>query len=80
MKPFIVKIKQIRHITHDILQIVTGKPPEYTLTPGQATEVSVYLLEAVPGLLLSFAFSGIFNQRKKLVIINSFLSIKRKVI
>jgi len=41
MKAFTVKIKSIQHITHDVLQIVTEKPPEYNFTPGQATEVSI---------------------------------------
>jgi len=39
-RPF-VKIKSIKHITHDVLQIVTEKPQEYNFTPGQATEVAV---------------------------------------
>ena len=37
----IVKIKSIGHITHDVLKIITGKPPHYNFTPGQATEVSI---------------------------------------
>jgi len=41
MKQFIVKIKSIKHITHDVLQLVTEKPEEYNFTPGQATEVSI---------------------------------------
>jgi ferredoxin-NADP reductase len=36
-----VKIKSIDKITHDVLQIVTEKPPQYNFTPGQATEVSI---------------------------------------
>ena len=36
-----VKIKSIEKVTHDVLQIVTAKPPGYTFTPGQATEVSI---------------------------------------
>src|SRR5690554_4606469 len=34
-----VKIKSVKHITHDVLQIVTEKPKELELVPGQATEV-----------------------------------------
>ena len=41
MKKYIVKIKSIKHITHDVLQLVTEKPEEYTFAPGQATEVSI---------------------------------------
>jgi len=37
----IVKIKSIGYITHDVLKIITGKPPHYDFTPGQATEVSI---------------------------------------
>jgi len=37
----IVKIKSIKHITHDVLQIVTEKPKQYNFTPGQATEVAI---------------------------------------
>jgi len=41
MKQYLVKVKTIRHITPDVLQIVTEKPPLYNFTPGQATEVSI---------------------------------------
>jgi len=41
MKHNIVKILSIKHITHDVLQLVTEKPEEYNFTPGQATEVSI---------------------------------------
>ena len=37
----IVKINSIKHITHDVLRIVTEKPQKHTFTPGQATEVSI---------------------------------------
>ena len=37
----LVKIKSIKHITHDVLQIVTEKPKNYNFTPGQATEVAI---------------------------------------
>jgi ferredoxin-NADP reductase len=36
-----VKIKTIKNATHDVLQIVTEKPQQFTFTPGQATEVSI---------------------------------------
>lgn len=41
MAQFIVKIKSIQHITHDVLQIVAEKPQQYNFTPGQATEVAI---------------------------------------
>lgn len=41
MKQYIVKIQSIKHITHDVLQLVTEKPEKYNFTPGQATEVSI---------------------------------------
>ena len=41
MKQHLVKIKSIKHITHDVLQIVTERPPHYNFNPGQATEVAI---------------------------------------
>ncbi len=41
MKQHIVKITSIKHVTHDVLQIVTEKPQKYNFKPGQATEVSI---------------------------------------
>ena len=41
MKQHLVKIKSIKHITHDVLQIVTEKPHKYSFNPGQATEVAI---------------------------------------
>ena len=41
MKHNIVKILSIKHITHDVMQLVTEKPEECNFTPGQATEVSI---------------------------------------
>jgi ferredoxin-NADP reductase len=41
MEQHLVKIKSIRHITHDVLQIVTEKPQEYSFNPGQATEIAI---------------------------------------
>jgi ferredoxin-NADP reductase len=41
MKAQLVKIKSIKHITHDVLQIVTDKPQQYSFTPGQATEIAI---------------------------------------
>ncbi len=41
MKQFVVKIKSIQQLTHDVLQIVTEKPPKYSFTPGQATDISI---------------------------------------
>jgi ferredoxin-NADP reductase len=41
MTQHIVKIKSIDFITHDVLQIVTEKPQNFTFTPGQATDISI---------------------------------------
>jgi ferredoxin-NADP reductase len=41
MKQYNVKIHSIKHITHDVLQIVTEKPENYIFTPGQATHISI---------------------------------------
>ena len=41
MSQQIVKIISVKHITHDVLRIVTEKPQKYTFTPGQATEISI---------------------------------------
>ena len=41
MKLYIVKIESIKHITHDVLQIVTEKPEDYNFIPGQATHIAI---------------------------------------
>jgi len=41
MKSLPVKIKSIKLITTDVLQIVTTKPHRYNFLPGQATEISI---------------------------------------
>ena len=41
MKQHIVKVKSVNKVTHDVLQIVTEKPPAYTFIPGQANDVSI---------------------------------------
>lgn len=41
MNQHIVKINSIKHITPDVLQIITEKPQKYNFSPGQATEVSI---------------------------------------
>jgi ferredoxin-NADP reductase len=38
---YTVKIKSIKNITHDVLQIVTDKPSGYLFVPGQATDISI---------------------------------------
>lgn len=37
----VVKIKSIKHVTHDVLQIVTEKPRHLSFAPGQAIEISI---------------------------------------
>jgi len=41
MKQYIVKILSIKHITHDVLQLVTEKPEDFKFVPGQATHISI---------------------------------------
>ena len=41
MKQYIVKIQSIKHITHDVLQLVTEKPEGFSFIPGQATHLSI---------------------------------------
>ena len=41
MKQSIVKIQSIKHITHDVLQLVTEKPENFNFIPGQATHISI---------------------------------------
>jgi len=37
----VVKIRSIEKLTHDVLKIVTERPPNYTFSPGQATELCI---------------------------------------
>jgi len=41
MEKYLVKIKSIQHITHDVLKIVVQKPQHFNFIPGQATEVAI---------------------------------------
>jgi ferredoxin-NADP reductase len=41
MKKYIVKIQSIKHISHDVLKLVTEKPDGYNFIPGQATHISI---------------------------------------
>ena len=41
MESYLVPIKSIYKVTHDVVKIVLQKPRGYTFTPGQATEVSI---------------------------------------
>ncbi len=41
MEKSIVKIDSIYKINHDVLRIVTGKPPDFNFIPGQAAEISL---------------------------------------
>lgn len=41
MKQHLVKIRSIKNITHDVLQIVTERPQNYNFSPGQATEIAI---------------------------------------
>ena len=37
----IIKVKTVAMITHDVIKIVTEKPPNYQFEPGQATELAI---------------------------------------
>ena len=41
MESYIVPIKLIEKVTHDVRRIELEKPANYTFTPGQATEVAI---------------------------------------
>ena len=41
MEQHLVKIRSIDKVTHNVLKIVTERPPAYYFTPGQATEVAI---------------------------------------
>jgi ferredoxin-NADP reductase len=41
MENHIVRIRDINHVTHDVLRIVVDRPSNYMFTPGQATEVAI---------------------------------------
>ena len=41
MEQHLVKIRSIDKVTHNVLKIVTERPPVYYFTPGQATEVAI---------------------------------------
>lgn len=41
MEKYIVKIKSIEKITHDVLRMVAEKPASLSFLPGQATEISI---------------------------------------
>src|SRR5882724_11272995 len=41
MESHISKIRSIKNVTHDVLQIVVERPANYDFTPGQATELSI---------------------------------------
>ena len=57
---FQVKIKSIEKITHDVLTIVTEKPPNYLYSPGQATDVSINE-SGWQGEKRSFTFTSVPN-------------------
>ena len=41
MEQYIVKVKSVESVTHDVLQIRTEKPEHFNFEPGQATEVAI---------------------------------------
>ena len=41
MQQFIVEVKSVHKVTHNVIKIVTDKPPYYNFWSGQATDVSI---------------------------------------
>src|SRR5689334_8705366 len=41
MESHVVKVKDVRKVTHDVLGIKVEKPAGYNFVPGQATEVAI---------------------------------------
>jgi ferredoxin-NADP reductase len=41
MEKYILKVKSVGHVTHDVLQIVLERPPDFLFIPGQAAEVAI---------------------------------------
>lgn len=41
MEQYLVTVKSVEKVTHDVLGITTSKPEGYTFTPGQATEIAI---------------------------------------
>lgn len=41
MKRKTVKIKSLEYLNHDVIEIITERPENYTFKPGQATDVSI---------------------------------------
>lgn len=40
--PYVVQVRSKEFLTHDVLRIVTTKPPQYPFIPGQATDVAIH--------------------------------------
>jgi ferredoxin-NADP reductase len=41
MEEHLVKVTRVEQLTHDVMRIVTEKPPGYVFIPGQATSISL---------------------------------------
>lgn len=41
METYILKVKTVTNATHDVLRIVTEKPPHFSFSSGQATEMAI---------------------------------------
>ncbi len=60
MEQNLVKVKSVEKVTHDVLRIVTEKPPGYAFNPGQATDVGINK-EGWKKELRSFTFTCLPN-------------------
>jgi ferredoxin-NADP reductase len=41
MQQFVVNVRSVYNVTHDVIKIVTEKPQYYNYWPGQATDISI---------------------------------------
>jgi ferredoxin-NADP reductase len=41
MRQFIVAVKSVCNVTHNVIKIITNKPPYYHFWPGEATDVAI---------------------------------------
>lgn len=75
LKKYYVKIKSIRHITHDVLQIDVEKPQQFHFSPGQATKISINK-EGWRGKKAPFTFTSLPHEDHLQFIIKTYPSHK----
>lgn len=73
MNEIIVKVKSVRHITHDVLQIDVEKPERFSFNPGQATEISVNK-EGWKGRARPFTFTSLPHEKQLQFVVKTYPS------